>query len=512
MPLAGGITLFPFAFIGLTAAFIGNGGLFFVLLGATLIFTIGIWDDRFGSHFVTKFLVQTIAALLIMQSGILFDLDRLIFLKDLGLQPGHFLSSIVTIIWIVGITNAVNLIDGMDGLAAGLCLNAFVGIGALAIVSGKVGVGLLCVIMAGALLGFLRYNIHPARTFLGDSGSLLLGFILAVVSIAHSTKTSTFLVLVVPVLLMAIPLIDTFLAFFRRLGQGENPFKADREHIHHRLLNLNFTPLQTLGVFYSFSAILGVMALWLAQTRHLYVLAGCVTIIILMLGIIKGMQVFNLHSMVVRINSFMRVIARRAVQGALDSPAYQGRHFSVLTVLMVMNLTLMYVGKVRIASVVISTVMLFILGGLEVLLNLNDRANARYNILHTAVFLSLIINQLIILTVWHRDYHVTPQFAGSVFLLVALLSWFLYRTGTFAIFIRDPIEILALFMGIVVVAIAKHFLGGPSFLPFVVILANALVLKILVKVFMAGYKMRSWVHSTGFAVCVLLLVFMPWWV
>ena len=128
------------------------------------------------------------------------------------------------------------------------------------------------------------------------------------------------------------------------------------------------------------------------------------------------------------------------------------------------------------------------------------------------IFLSLVVNQLIILTAWHKDYLLSPHFAISAFLLLVLLSWFLYRTGTFAVFLQDPIEILALFMGIVVVAIAKHFLAGPSFLPFAVILANALVMKILVKIFMAGYKMRSWAHSATFAGCVMILVSMPWWI
>jgi UDP-GlcNAc:undecaprenyl-phosphate GlcNAc-1-phosphate transferase len=510
MPLAGGITLFPFALIGLTAAFIGDEGLFFVLFGTTLIFGIGLWDDRFGSHFLTKFLVQTIAALSVMQAGILFDLNRFVVFKNLGVQSGHFLSFVVTIFWIVGIINAVNLIDGMDGLASGLCLNAFIGMGALAIVSDKTGLAVLCLVMSGALLGFLRYNIHPAKTFLGDSGSLLLGFILAVVSITHSAKTSTFLVLVVPILLLAIPLADTVFAFVRRLIHGESPFKADREHLHHRLMALHFTPMQTLGLFYGVSAVLGVMALWFAQTRHLYALAVAVTTIIVMLGMVKGMQILNLHSLVVRLNDLMQKLAKKAVSQIPDSRNHLARHFTVLAGLLVINLAFLLVGGVWFRTLFAGSLLLFVLGGYEVVLNLREKEEGRYSILSTAVFLSLIVNQLIILTVWHRDYLVSPHYAISAFLLLVLLSWFLYRTGTFAIFLQDPIEILALFMGMVIVAVAKHSLGGTTFLPFAVILANALVLKILLKVFLTGYKMRSWVHSTGFAVCVLTLVSVPW--
>jgi UDP-GlcNAc:undecaprenyl-phosphate GlcNAc-1-phosphate transferase len=209
VPMAGGLLLFPFVLIGILFSFPVSGNMPYFLAGACLIFGLGVWDDRFGAHFSTKFLIQGIAALLVIQSGLLLNLNKVVFFKEAGLEVSHFFCMALTLLWIVGITNAVNIIDGMDGLAAGLSFNAFAGIGALALMSGATGLATFCVIMSGALIGFLRFNIHPARTFLGDSGSMLLGFTLAVLSLIQSTKTATFLVLVVPALLLALPMLDT---------------------------------------------------------------------------------------------------------------------------------------------------------------------------------------------------------------------------------------------------------------------------------------------------------------
>ena len=260
-PLAGGLVLFPLILTGLVFMPLPVERLIYLAVAITAIFITGLWDDKHRIHFSTKFLFQTAAALFVIKAGFLFDLDRIFFLKGTDFQPSYIFSVFITVLWIVGITNAVNLIDGVDGLAAGLSLIAFAGIGALSLASGSLTPAIPCIIMVGGILGFLRYNIFPAQTFLGDSGSLLLGFTLSVASIVKSAKTSTFLVLVVPVLFLAIPMLDTSLAFTRRAIQKKNPFQADREHLHHRLLELNFSTTQVLGIFYGLSALLGILAL-----------------------------------------------------------------------------------------------------------------------------------------------------------------------------------------------------------------------------------------------------------
>jgi hypothetical protein len=366
--------------------------------------------------------------------------------------------------------------------------------------------------MAGALLGLLRYNIHPALTFLGDSGSLLLGFTLAVVSILQSAKTSTFLVLVVPVLLLAIPMVDTVFAFFRRGIRGQNPFKADREHLHHQLLALNFTTKQTLGLFFSLSAGLGVLALWLAQTRQLQVFAVGVLLLLAMLAFTKAMQIFNFHDLVLSTNRRMKAIARQAVGRKKDEGEFLSRYVIVLAMLLLFNLFLMVRGGRLIPPLVAASVLLFMTGSLDVVLNKFGGEEVRYGVLHVTLLLSLILNKITIIATWPMSYLVAPQSGVPSLILLIIIPWFLFRSGTFAVFLGDPMEVLGLFMGVAAAGLAKHFLNVPAVLPFIAALMNALVIYILLKVFLTGYRLRTWVHSAGFAACIVLLISVGWWV
>jgi UDP-GlcNAc:undecaprenyl-phosphate GlcNAc-1-phosphate transferase len=510
VPMAGGPILFPFVLIGILFSFSVSGNMPYILAGACLIFGLGIWDDRFGAHFTTKFLIQVIAALLVMQSGLLLNLNKVVFFKEAGLEVSHFFCMALTVLWIVGITNAVNIIDGMDGLAAGLSFNAFAGIGALALMSGGTGLATFCVIMSGALLGFLRFNIHPARTFLGDSGSMLLGFTLAVLSLVQSTKTATFLVLVVPALLLALPMLDTAYAFARRGIRGQNPFKADREHLHHKLLDLNFTPRQVLGLFFSLSTGMGFLALRLVQKEQLHVLALAVSILVLSLAAVKVMQIFNFHTVVQKMNLRMRSLARRAVEKEPVGEERLWRNFAVLTGLCALNILLTIWSPQKSLSIIAGAAGLFAVGFVDVLMS-RSQEEIRFETMHVVLFLSLVLNQVAILALWHRDYLVEPHFSASAFLALILLVFFIYRTGTFAAFLQDPMEILALFAGIVVCAIVKYHLEAPRTLPFAVILANALFLYIMLKVYLVGYRLRSLAHAFGFLVCAAVMISAPWW-
>ncbi len=510
-PLAGGLVLLPVTLIGILFTSPASTHLIYLGIAATGIFVVGLWDDMKGIHFSTKFIAQIAAALLVMKSGLLFDLDKVFFLKSAGFHSGYVLSAIVTLLWIVGITNAVNLIDGVDGLAAGLSLNAFASIGALSLVSGSINPAVHCIVMVGGILGFMRYNIFPARTFLGDSGSMLLGFTLAVVSIMQSTKTSTFLVLGIPVLFLAIPMLDTSLAFSRRAFSRKNPFRADREHLHHHLLDLNFTTGQVLGIFYGLSASLGILGLALAQTFKVQILALALFLLAVVLATVRFMQIYNLAGLIRLINIRIRTVAAKAVGTDRNDEERLKRNLIMLALISTLSIFMQFKIGQEFSTLTSLVLALFALGAIDLYLNKVERS-PRYEITRTAIFLSFVLNQVIFMTSWHGNYGMGKlHILGSIVLFV-LLGWFLYKTGTFAIFLTDPVDILALYLGTLGVGLAKHFMGAPSLLPFGLALANALVLYAIARVYLAGYKVRSKTRAIGFAGCMLFLVYVPWMV
>jgi UDP-GlcNAc:undecaprenyl-phosphate GlcNAc-1-phosphate transferase len=176
-----------------------------------------------------------------------------------------FLSWPLTIIWIVGITNAINLSDGLDGLAGGISLIAFTCFGILAYQRGDQEIFILCLILVASILGFLRYNSHPAEIFMGDTGSLFLGYCLGTLSIAGNFKSVTVLTLITPVLILLVPIADTAWAIIRRIREGRSPFSADKMHFHHKLLDTGISHSQTVTVIYGICFALSLTAVALAN-------------------------------------------------------------------------------------------------------------------------------------------------------------------------------------------------------------------------------------------------------
>lgn len=228
-----------------------------ITLGAALSFIVGLFDDLFGLRPIRKFLFQV----LIAAGGILFGIK-------IGFLTGMFteyiflsrpITVILTIFWITALMNAVNLIDGLDGLASGISAIAALAFLVLGLMKGQVVVALLAATLLGSSLGFLPYNFHPARCFLGDSGSLLLGYLLATISITGPFKTATALAVAVPVLILAIPIFDTSYAILRRTVAGRKFYEPDNEHVHHQLRKgLGHRP--TVLILYGVSIILAVIA------------------------------------------------------------------------------------------------------------------------------------------------------------------------------------------------------------------------------------------------------------
>ena len=222
-----------------------------------MILALGAWDDWKGVKAPVKLLVQFLAAGVLVACGYRMDLVSTPFGGQISL--GAWGSALV-IFWVVGVTNAFNLLDGLDGLAAGVTVIAGLTIFLIS-AGGPPFVPVISLALAAAALGFLPYNRYPARIFLGDTGSLFAGFILAAVSVEGSFKTATGIALMVPLVALAVPLADTGAAFIRRAVRGKNPLKGDRSHVHHFLLALGYSPRQAVRLLCLISLDLGMTAL-----------------------------------------------------------------------------------------------------------------------------------------------------------------------------------------------------------------------------------------------------------
>lgn len=226
--------------------------------GAGLVVALGLADDLYNLSAKVKLAAQVAIAVGVYFLG--FEIGQFATPFGFTLQLG-WLALPVTVLWIVGVMNAINLIDGLDGLAGGISLFAVVTLFVLAILRGNVVIGLTAASLAGALIGFLRYNFNPASIFMGDSGSLFLGFVLSVTAIWGSAKSSTVVALMIPILALGLPLFDTTVAILRRFLGGKGIFSADRGHIHHRLLDLGLTHKQVVLVLYGVSITFTALAL-----------------------------------------------------------------------------------------------------------------------------------------------------------------------------------------------------------------------------------------------------------
>jgi len=230
-----------------------------LFLGVSLIQTIGLIDDFRPIKALLKFFLQLLAAIIVTAGGFLIRSITLPYLGPLNL--GLFAYP-VTVLWLVGISNAVNLIDGMDGLAGGISAFAALAMGIIAVIQGSVVTSVLCFALFGAILGFLAFNFPPAKIFMGDSGSLFLGFCLAVFPLVGGiSKVSAFGTLLVPVTLLTIPILDISTSVIRRLRNKVSIIHPDKEHIHHKLLDMGLNQRQILWVLYGFSLYLSVVAI-----------------------------------------------------------------------------------------------------------------------------------------------------------------------------------------------------------------------------------------------------------
>ena len=251
-----------------------------ILIGTVIIVATGVVDDIISLKYYIKFGLQILAAAVAVYHGVVIEglMNPLVFSNDDMLFMG-FLRVPVTILWIVGITNAVNLIDGLDGLACGVSAISSLTMLVVAMLVAELDVALMLSALAGACLGFLPYNFNPAKIFMGDTGALLLGYVLATVSIVGLFKFYAIITFIVPILALALPLFDTLFAIFRRLLRGQNPMTPDRGHLHHRLIDHGLSQKQATAVLYSLSAMLGLTAVVITTTGRLRLLLLIVDIL-----------------------------------------------------------------------------------------------------------------------------------------------------------------------------------------------------------------------------------------
>lgn len=254
-------------------------GVIGLLLGGTLIVIIGLIDDYRNLPAKVKLLGQIAAACVVVYFDVRIDVITDPFGDYLYLE---YLAAPATVFWIVGLTNTVNLIDGLDGLAAGVSTIASITIMLVALQENVMIVALFTAALAGAALGFLRYNFNPAKIFMGDTGSMFLGFILAGISVIGAVKCTATIALIVPILALGLPIMDTTFAIIRRYRGGVPIFKPDKGHLHHRLLDLGFSQRQAVLLMYVISALLGLSAVVLNEVSGgmSIVIVACVLLVV----------------------------------------------------------------------------------------------------------------------------------------------------------------------------------------------------------------------------------------
>lgn len=265
MPRFGGISMFLGTEIALAVFFHDDPKVLTIILGGACIYAVGVIDDLKGMKAKVKFALQILSAVVIFIGGIRIDFVRNFFNESEYLFFPPWLSFFITILWVVGITNTVNLIDGLDGLAAGVASIASSCIAYTAVLSGQYEVAAAMLAVAGGALGFLPFNFHPAKIFMGDSGSLYLGFMIAAVSILGSTKGATLISTIVPFLVLGLPIFDTAFAIIRRWVNGYPIMQADKGHIHHRIMATGIGQRRTVLIMYCISAIMGMIAILVVQ-------------------------------------------------------------------------------------------------------------------------------------------------------------------------------------------------------------------------------------------------------
>ncbi len=283
MPRFGGIAMY----IGIMAAMavfaMRDEGIVAAMVGCTLMYVVGLIDDLKNIKPIVKLAGQVLSATVTFAMGLRIEFITNYFGEG-KMMFGMAACYIITILWLVGITNAINLIDGLDGLAAGIVAISAVCLAYVSYIHGYYISTIGMMIVAGAAVGFLPFNFHPAKIFMGDGGSQLLGFAMAALSITGMVKSAA-VVVMIPVLVLGLPILDTAMAIVRRTRRGQSIGAADKEHLHHKIIKAGFGQNRAVMLMYSVSGIMGIAAI--LYSRGLYVECfGLAAIAVLIIGVI----------------------------------------------------------------------------------------------------------------------------------------------------------------------------------------------------------------------------------
>lgn len=294
IPRLGGLAIFGAFLLGYILYGEITTQMLSILIGSFIIVLLGIFDDIKPIRARYKFLVQVIAALVVVIYGKIYFTE--ITFLGLKLEFDIYMSYILSTFFIVAISNAINLIDGMDGLAGGISSIYFATIAIIALILNRLN-GLdiiLSFIMLGSTLGFLVWNFPPAKIFMGDSGSLFLGFMIAVIALL-GFKVATLTSLVVPITILAIPIFDTILAIFRRLLKGENIGTPDKEHFHHQLLKMRFSTRTSLIIIYSINIMFSALSILFVVGNSQEIIVLYLLLMLLLLFVILKTDILYEH-------------------------------------------------------------------------------------------------------------------------------------------------------------------------------------------------------------------------
>ena len=290
MPRFGGAAIYIGMMVSVAVFSLQGRGVIPIMIGCTMIYALGLIDDLTEMKPLVKFIGQLVVASVVFAMGVKITFVKITFI-DLLFTSGHpilfgsVIDYIVTVLWLVAITNAVNLIDGLDGLAAGIAAISALCIAYVAYIHGYVLPTMLMMSVAGSALGFLPFNFHPAKIFMGDGGSQLLGFAIAAFSVQGTVKGATIMVVLLPALVLGLPIFDTVMAIIRRTSRHQSISTADREHLHHKIMKAGFGQRRAVLLMYSLSGIMGIMAV--LYSRSLYVeCIGLLAIAAMIVGVI----------------------------------------------------------------------------------------------------------------------------------------------------------------------------------------------------------------------------------
>lgn len=291
MPRLGGFAIY-ISFILCTLFFLKlDKQLIGIIIGGTIMLIMGIVDDIYQLKALPKLMIQIFAAIILIIFGVTVKSVTIPFIVGDGSVGINYIGIPLTVLWVVGITNAINLVDGLDGLACGISLISALTLFGVSIISTRYMSVFLTAILSGACIGFLPYNFNPAKIFIGDTGSQFLGFMLAAISIQGAIKSATAVAVAVPVLALGLPIYDTLFAIVRRKMNNRPIMEADRGHLHHRLLDTGLSQRQVVLIMYLISAILGGTSIiaMIASVKKSFALLIAVCAVIIAIGIEIGL-------------------------------------------------------------------------------------------------------------------------------------------------------------------------------------------------------------------------------